>query len=79
MSTSTARRVNLTFSQITEAERLLREERWPYKEVALKFGVNRQALSHQIPGYGLTRKELGVLGNAVRRANAKARKRGEYV
>ena len=65
--------------RLEEAERLLKEEGWPYSEVAVYLGINKNTISRWFPGYGLSYRELGVLGNAVRRANAKARKRGEYV
>jgi orotate phosphoribosyltransferase-like protein len=48
---------------------LLRDEGWPRKEVAAELGVHVQTLRKYVPGYGLSRQELGRIGAATARAN----------
>jgi hypothetical protein len=48
---------------------LLRDEGWPRKEVAAEFGIHVQTLRKHVPGYGLSRQELGRLGRAAAHAN----------
>lgn len=69
----------LSPEQLAEALVLLRDDRMPYTEVASLYGVHKETLSQRLPGYGLSRQELGVLGNAVRVANQHARKAGAYI
>lgn len=51
----------------------------PYSEIGRTYGVQEETVARHLPGRGMSPKEKGVLGNAVRVANAQARKQGGYV